>query len=487
MRTILKSTALLGGASLVSAAFGMLTAKAGALLLGTSGIGYFGLLQSLLGVLQLLGAFGLSASVVRFGAAAAAEGEPSFAAVRRAGWLVILTASALLVPALLVFRYPVSRTVFGSAERATAVVIVSAVLLLALASVLQMAILAARKQIRGIAMVTMLGSALGAAAQIAIFWRFGMPGVPAAVATAAALQFLVSFIAVRTLIPRTEVPLSRLEVTKAFRQLVAFGGPQTASNFAGSGVHLLLPVLILSLLDLPSVGIFRASFTFSASYLGLVLVALSQDYFPRLAAERDKALARNTVNQQFRLLLLVGGPLIHAAMAFAPTLIRLLYSAEFLPAVSVLRWQMIGDVFRFQAVVLSYVVLVYGRPATFFAMEAISGVVLIGSVFAAVRIFGLPGSGIGYAFSFGVYALLVWFTARRLVPFRWEPRNLILLSAVLAVCLVIRFSPDVQLGPFVFSLGLIAALGYAAYALLCLYREGSGRTLQSPPEGIDPA
>jgi O-antigen/teichoic acid export membrane protein len=487
MRAILKSTALLGGASLVSAAFGMLTAKAGALLLGTSGIGYFGLLQSLLGVLQLLGAFGLSASVVRFGAAAAAEGEASFAAVRRAGWLVVLTASAVLVPALLIFRAPIGRTVLGSADRATAVVTVAAVLLLGLASVLQMGILAARKQIRGLATVTIVGSALGAAAQIAIFWRFGMPGVPAAVASAAALQFLFSCVAVRTLVPPTQVRVPRLEVTKTFRQLVAFGGPHTASNFAGSGVHLLLPVLILSLLDLSSVGIFRASFTFSASYLGLVLVALSQDYFPRLAAERDSALATNTVNQQFRLLLLVGGPLIHAAMAFAPTLIRLLYSSEFLPAVSVLRWQMIGDVFRFQAVVLSYVVLVYGRPVTFFAMEAVSGVVLIGSVSAAVGIFGLPGSGIGYAVSFGIYALVVWFTARRMLPFRWESRNLVLLSAVLAVCLVIRFSPDVQLGPVVFSLGVIAALGYAAYALLCLYREGSGRTLQSPTEVVDPS
>jgi O-antigen/teichoic acid export membrane protein len=369
-------------------------------------------------------------------------------------------------------RTPISRAVLGSAERATAVVMVAAVLLLALASVLQVGILAARKQIKGLATVTIVGSALGATVQIAIFWYFRMPGVPAAVIAAAALQFLVSFVAVRILLPPAEARVPRLEITRTFRQLLAFGGPHTASNLAGSGVHLFLPVLILSLLDLSSVGLFRASFTFSASYLGLVLVALSQDYFPRLAAERDRALAPRTVNQQFRVLLLIGGPLIHAAMAFAPTLLRLLYSSEFLPAVSVLRWQMIGDVFRFQAVVLAYVVLVFGRPLRFFAMEAVGGLVLIGSVFGAVRIFGLPGSGIGYAIAYAVYALVVWTTARRMIPFRWESRNLALLSAVLAVCLVIRFSPDVQLGPVVFSLGTIAALGYAAYALLCLYREG---------------
>src|SRR5437867_4393087 len=97
MRAILKATVILGLSSAVGSLFGLLTAKASAIYLGPSGVGYLGLVQSLLGLSQLVGGIGLSASIVRFGAGAVAAGDrPAFDAIRRAAWGIVIVSSMVV-------------------------------------------------------------------------------------------------------------------------------------------------------------------------------------------------------------------------------------------------------------------------------------------------------------------------------------------------------------------------------------------------------
>src|SRR5947209_8499677 len=74
MKSILKATAILSSGSLVSILVGLVSAKFSALLLGPSGVGYMGLLQSTLSLVVLVaGMGGISAGLVRAGARARAE------------------------------------------------------------------------------------------------------------------------------------------------------------------------------------------------------------------------------------------------------------------------------------------------------------------------------------------------------------------------------------------------------------------------------
>lgn len=471
MRSLLRATFLLGFSSGLSAVFGLVTAKASALFLGAGGVGLLGLVQSALGLASLVGGLGLSASIVRFGSAPAARGDAdAFASLRRAGW-VIVAAMSFLTPALfLLFRGPVSRSMLGGSDQ-TVVLVLAGVVAFSIAHVMQMALLNANHRVRALAMSAVVISALSSAVQVFTFWQFGIAGVPYGVAAAALVQFLVSRVAVSTLL-RPTGHASWPQVRRSTRELVAFGLPYTASAFAGAGTLLLLPALIASSLDIVSVGYFRASFAFSATYLGLILTAMSQDYYPRISAQSDAAAVGRAVNQQFRLLLLLGAPLIMFAIVFAPILLRVVYAAEFVPAVPLLRWQMIGDLFKFQAWVLSFVVLARASSRSYFTIEVAAGVLLLSGVLFSIRLFGLAGIGIGYTLAYAAYAAVVWVIVRRMMPFRWERSNVLLMIAALLLSLIIRLLPDVRVGTLDFSWGIIPAAAFATWAFIRVYREG---------------
>src|SRR3954462_2019761 len=62
---ILKSTALIGGSSVINVGFGILRTKAMAIILGPSGVGLMGLYQSIADVTQSLAGMGIQSSGVR--------------------------------------------------------------------------------------------------------------------------------------------------------------------------------------------------------------------------------------------------------------------------------------------------------------------------------------------------------------------------------------------------------------------------------------
>src|SRR3954452_4930169 len=72
---ILKSTALIGGSSIVNIAFGIVRTKAMAVLLGRAGVGLMGLYSSIADLTHRLAGMGIQSSGVRQIAEAAGSGE----------------------------------------------------------------------------------------------------------------------------------------------------------------------------------------------------------------------------------------------------------------------------------------------------------------------------------------------------------------------------------------------------------------------------
>src|SRR5207253_9877431 len=87
MKSILRATAILSGGSIVSILFGLASAKVLTVLLGPGGYGYWGLLQSLVGLSALI-AVGIGAGLVREGADALAhEAHMRVASLRAGAWV----------------------------------------------------------------------------------------------------------------------------------------------------------------------------------------------------------------------------------------------------------------------------------------------------------------------------------------------------------------------------------------------------------------
>src|SRR5688572_22995417 len=114
---ILKSSALIGGSSVVNVVASIVRAKAMALLMGPAGVGLVGLYGSILDLNHSISGMGLNSSGVRQIAEAVGSGETqrvaeTAAVLRRASIVLGVLGAALLV----VFCRPISVWTFGTPE-----------------------------------------------------------------------------------------------------------------------------------------------------------------------------------------------------------------------------------------------------------------------------------------------------------------------------------------------------------------------------------
>ncbi|NTV62680.1 MAG: oligosaccharide flippase family protein, partial [Oscillochloris sp.] len=174
MKSVLRATALLSSSSLVSILVGLVSAKALAIRLGTEGVGYMGLLQSLVGLVGLLSGMGLSVGLVRQGASAL--GRASFvelAALRKAAWLLCWAIGGGAALLMIMLREPISRWMLGDGRDSSVVALMSLTLLLNLASGVQTSILNTYHRVGKLARYGALNSLLGAIATLSFIWVWG--------------------------------------------------------------------------------------------------------------------------------------------------------------------------------------------------------------------------------------------------------------------------------------------------------------------------
>ena len=86
---------------------------------------------------------------------------------------------------------------------------------------------------------------------------------------------------------------------------------------------------------------------------------MTTDYYPRLTATiQDHTTAKKVVSEQSEVVLLLTGPILILMLSFAPWILELLYSNHFVQAVTVLRWQVLGDILKILSWPLAMVVSV---------------------------------------------------------------------------------------------------------------------------------
>ncbi len=486
MKSVFRATAILSGSSAVSIVLSLVSAKIMALILGPSGYGYFGLLQSVVGVVTIAAGIGMATGLVRLGAASAAKGD--FGAVARlssGAWLLFWAAGGVTLLIMTVFRDGLSRWSTGELGHGWTMPLMAVAVMLTVAGNIQTGTLNVYHKVEALATHGVANTFLAATLSIVCVWLWGIKGVVPAVMGGGVVIWAVSRYLLRREVKAPAVRPSKKEAVDAAKSLAHFGGPVVASMLVGGGVQLALPILVLHLLGTESVGYYRASVAISVGYLGFLITAMSQDYYPRAAALKGQPGALvNLVNEQHRLVMLLAAPMILGMIALVPYLIPLVYTPAFNPAVSILEWQLIGDLFKFSSWTLSFAILANSKSSVYFLTESIGGGVMLLFTWASVRMFGLPGLGISFLASYIVYYFVVWFVLRREIPMVWTAVNKKIMLIATAAAIVVRILPSTQFAYLRTPLALVLAVVGGSFSLTRLWREYSGRHKENPKEEL---
>ena len=473
MKSILRATFVLSLSSGITIVIGIITTKILAIILGPKGFGYYGLIQNLISICIAIGAMGIGAGIVRYGAKSITiKNLIEIYWIRKAGFILTLILGIITSGILFSFRKDITSTMLGGLSNNAEILLISIVILFTMLSNIQNSILNSYHYVNVLALVKIIDTIIIAFINVMIIWYLNIKGIMIALALGSVCSFINTRIFLKIKIKINKVKKDRRDFFIAIKKLLFFGCPYTGSILVGSGVQYILPILVLQELGTESVGYYRAALSISIKYLSFLIASMSQDYFPRISAEANnpKSLV-NIVNEQNRTLMLLSIPIILCFLSLINYIVPILFTKDFYPTTKILEWHLIGDLFKLSSWTMSYVILVNCKAYTYFITESVAGISLLSISWLGLKIFGLEGLGIGFLISYIIYYLVVFFVVRKKIHFSWSLFNLKLFFVGFACTLFIRFLSYTYFHSYKTEISLIITLAFIIFSGKTLYKD----------------
>lgn len=479
-RSIVRSTSLLGGASFINIAISVLKTKVAALLLGPTGIGLIGLLQNLMGTAAAVASLGVgTVGAKRIAQAAADEDERALHDAAQALFWGTLLLSVIGGALFWILRTILSVWLTGGPQAADLIGWLSIGLVATVAGGSQTALLTGLRRLKALAAVSVLSALLGTAAACAALVLLPREAAIAVYLIAAPLMAtLVAQLFIRRALKLRPARIPVALLKQHWLAMARLGFWFTAGGLGGAALLLWVRAYLNQALGPVALGHFQASFAISSMYLSFVLAAMGSDYFPRLSGViRDDARVNEMVNAQAEVLLLLSAPAVFALLGATPLVIKILYSSAFADAAWILRWQIVGDIFKLMAWPLSFVLLAAGEGRTFFATEVLAPAVMLVFLWIVVPTLGIIAAGLAFVVMYGLYLPAVFLLIRRRNGFAWLPKVVWLFVGLLTTSLAILAATLVsEIAAMAF-----AAVAAAGSAVLVIVRLGGSTLLASSP------
>ena len=442
--------------------------KVVALLLGANGMGIIGLYHTATNMLKTGAGLGVNQSAVRDISEANSCNDE-----RRFSFIILLTNRILLITSLLgvvltIILAPVlSKWQFGDLSKSIQFVWLSLVVGFTILSDGQLAILKGMRRLRDLALSSVLGSFVGLLSAIPFYMLFGEGGiVPSLIISAFAALFFSNYYVRKINYRRFKIPVKQL--FKEASPMLKMGIALMLVTFIGSVFDLVVASFISRSGSLADVGYYNAGTTIVSSYFGIIITAMSTDYYPRISAvHNDNNKLAEEMNRQSETGLIMVFPLVVLFIFLSPLFIRILYSAEFNATNAYTDYAMLGTIIIIVSNCMGMILLAKQASNIFIFSVIIQRLLLIGIYLFSYSRLGLMGLGISYIMTGVVHIVFMVFILNRFYKIRLNRDVVSLLLTVLFVTIVTVFIRKIEiavlkycLGSFVFLLSTLYSYFY---------------------------
>jgi antigen flippase len=464
-KQVLKPTFIMGGSSIIGTLLGIVRIKLLAVIVGPSGVGLLGIYTSATNLVGTVSGFGIGESGIRQIAGASwADDKATISrtalCVRRMSFISGIAGGFCL---FLTSGY-LSRWTFGNSSHSVDFAILSVAIFWGAVSAGQTALIQGTRRIADLAKLSILSAFGGTVLTIPIIYLLGERGIVYYLLIVAAIGILASWWYSRMIeIDRTGIRWRDSFV--AAKPLLRLGLAFMLGTLLSVLTEYLLRIIIIRRGDLDAVGVYQAATNLSWVYVGIILRAMVTDYYPRLSAAVNNIDEFNfLVNKQIEVGLLLAAPVVLATIALAPLVIFLFYSSKFMPAVDILRWQILGTMLQVVTWPMGYILRAKGSGKLFFWTELFAKGTLLSLAWVGLYHYGLPGIGMAFFGMNLLYGILILQIVRSYYGFSFSARNIQLsafffLTAALAlsVALFLQKTPSLIINIVIaFAVGLFS-------------------------------
>jgi len=414
-RRILRSTFIMGGSSVIITLLGILRTKIIAVILGPSGVGLTGIYMTIISLTNTISGMGIRESGVQQIARAFGIGDQNLisrtaSTLRRAS----LISGAIGFCLLLFLSGSISGLTFGNFERGYEVALLSIAVFFGTVSGGQTAVIQGMRRIDDLAKLSMFGALVGTLFSIPAIYYLGERGIVYTLLIVSASASLTSWWYSK----KVKVPVATLAWRHFYsdaRPLLTLGLALMLGWLLTVCTQYVLRVFVVRYYGISAAGIYQASTMLSTIYVSVILNAMLTDYYPRLtAAASDNPRCEALINDQIEVGLLLAVPGILAIMTFAPLIIIVFFSSQFMLAADILRWQILGVVLQVVTWPMGFMLRAKGNGQLFFLTELFANSMHLGLAWLGIRYFGLIGIGMAFlGMTLAYLALIYWVISQK--------------------------------------------------------------------------
>ena len=396
-KKIYKTTLLFSLVKVFQILVGIIRNKVIAILLGPEGIGIIGILTSTVSLLQKGSSLGVAQSAVRD--VSEAKSLEDFSKYSR---IISLTKQVVIFTGLfgcvltIVISPLLSEWTFGNNSYTLAYLWLAIVVGLNILAEGQLAILNGIRQLRQLAKASVMGSVVGLVSSTPLYYFYGKSGiVPSLIIAAIASVIFSSYFVSKIKYNKAKLPLK--EIYNEASPMIKMGIALMFVGFLGLGFELIIASYIRSHGGLEIVGFYRAGTTIISSYFGIVLTAMTTDYYPRISSVHfDNIKLQEELNRQSEVGLILIFPIAVLFVFLSPLFIQLLYTKEFIETISYTDFAILGTILVVCSNNMGMILLAKQDARTFTVYSLIHQLLFIPIYIILYNYYALLGLGIAF-------------------------------------------------------------------------------------------
>jgi PST family polysaccharide transporter len=197
------------------------------------------------------------------------------------------------------------------------------------------------------------------------------------------------------------------------------------TGLMGTGAQFFMSWLVARRLGLAEAGQYWTAWTLSMAYVTLLLGSLGTYYMPSLSRLTDGDERRTLMRNYLHITLVAMPVLVAGVIVIKPWVILGMFSHSLLPALHVMRWMLIGDLFKAVAWVMAFPMLAFKEMKWFFWTEVLFslGLAVTASIWLALG-GGIEGLGFIFLMLYVLYFIVMLIYIWSKHQFKWDEREL---------------------------------------------------------------
>lgn len=468
---IFKSTFLFSFVQVIRILVGVVKNKIVAILLGAEGMGIMSIFQNAMNFIKTGAGLGISQSAVKDISEANASEDHGKISRTISIVLRIVMLTSLFGAAITVVLSPfLSKWGFGDSKYTISFIFLGIAVFFEVFVENQLAILKGTRQLRSLAKASIWGSLVGLVTGVPLYYLLGVKGiVPSFIVTAFTIFLVTRFYVNKVKYENLKIPLK--QVLRESAPMVKMGVSLMLVSLIGTLFALIIAAYLRSHGGLSIVGYYNAGEVIVGSYIGVIITAMSTDYYPRISAvNNDNKKLTDEVNSQSEVGLLMAFPLVVIFVFFSPLFINILYTSEFQETINYTDFAIIGSVIIICSNCMGMILLAKQASSTFLVSVIGQRILCLVAFIILYNSFGLRGLGYAYIFLGLLHIVVMSVIMKIKYDIRFNKRVLIQLLLVISVIFLSRYARGIENVYWRYSIGLIIIMSTSVYSYLYMKR-----------------